>query len=81
MTQDNVRRFYEQFETNLELRKLLYAAEGAEGREAALREAGLHFTNEEFDSMVDVLHVKCQTHEEAERFFEFRNWWNFLRGN
>ncbi len=79
MTLDNVRRFYERIDADKELRKKLYAADGTEGREAALREAGLHFTDLEFDEMVDALHVKCQTVEEAERFFEFRNWWEFLR--
>lgn len=79
MTMDNVRRLYERFETDKELRKKLYMAEGTEAREAALREAGLFFSDEEFDAMIDSLHVKCQTQEEAERFFEFRNWWDFLR--
>ncbi|MHC1791552.1 Nif11 family protein [Solidesulfovibrio sp.] len=79
MTMDNVRRLFEVFETDKALRKALYMAEGTEAREAALREAGLFFTDEEFDAMIDSLHVKCQTHEEAERFFEFRNWWDFLR--
>jgi len=79
MTLDNVRRLYERIDSDKALRKKLYAAEGSEGREAVLREAGLFFTDPEFDEMVDVLHVKCQTVEEAERFFEFRNWWEFLR--
>ncbi|WP_029460446.1 Nif11-like leader peptide family natural product precursor [Solidesulfovibrio alcoholivorans] len=79
MTLDNVRRLYERFDTDKELRARLYAAEGPEGREAVLREAGLYFSDVEFDEMESVLHVKCQTHEQAERFFEFRDWWNFLR--
>jgi len=52
---------------------------GLAGRDVVLREAGLYFSDAEFDEMVDVLHVQCQTREEAERFFEFRNWWDFLR--
>ncbi|QAZ68997.1 Nif11-like leader peptide family natural product precursor [Solidesulfovibrio carbinolicus] len=79
MTMDNVRRLYERFESDKELRKKLYMAEGKDAREAALREAGLFFTDAEFDEMIDPLHVKCQTVEEAERFFEFRNWWDMLR--
>ena len=79
MTLDNVRRLYERFDTDKELRAKLYAAEGPEGRDAVLREAGLYFSDVEFDEMESVLHVKCQTHEQAERFFEFRDWWNFLR--
>lgn len=79
MTLDNVRKLYERIGTDEALRAKLYQAEGAEGRDAVLREAGLFFTDAEFDEMDGVLHVKCQTHEEAERFFEFRNWWNFLR--
>ena len=56
----------------------LYAIDPAL-RDAVLREAGLYFSDVEFDEMESVLHVKCQTHEQAERFFEFRDWWNFLR--
>ena len=69
MTMDNVRRLYERFETDKELRKKLYMAEGKDAREATLREAGLFFTDAEFDEMIDPLHVKCQTVEEAEREF------------
>lgn len=79
MTLDNVRKLYRRLETDGELRDRLYAADGQTGREEVLREAGLHFTDAEFDEMESVLHVQCQTREEAERFFEFRNWWEFLR--
>ena len=79
MTLDNVRRLFDRLAKDEELRKNLYKADGQAGRDAVLREAGLYFTDMEFDEMVDVLHVKCQTREEAERFFEFRNWWDFLR--
>lgn len=79
MTLDNVRKLYKCLESDDELRDRLYAADGQEGREAVLREAGMHFTDAEFDEMENVLHVQCQTPEEAERFFQFRNWWDFLR--
>ncbi len=79
MTLDNVRKLYERIGTDKKLRDKLYMADGAEGRDAVLREENLYFTDAEFDEMDPVLHVKCQTREEAERFFEFRNWWNFLR--
>lgn len=79
MTLDNVRRLFERIGEDEALRQKLYKAEGPEGREAVLREADLYFSDAEFDAMDGVLHVKCQTVEEAERFFEFRNWWNFLR--
>lgn len=81
MTLDNVRRLFDRYKTDKELRKKLYLAEGQEGRDAVLREEGLFFTDVEFEEMDGVLHVKCQTHEEAEEFFEFRNWWNMLRQN
>lgn len=79
MTLDNVRKLYKRLEKDEELRDKLYAADGQVAREEVLREAGLHFTDLEFDEMESVLHVQCQTREEAERFFEFRNWWEFLR--
>jgi hypothetical protein len=79
MTLDNVRKLYRRLESDAALRDKLYAADGQAGREAVLREAGLFFTDAEFDEMEGVLHVQCQTREEAERFFEFRNWWDFLR--
>lgn len=79
MTMDNVRRLYKGLEKDPQLREKLYKAEGQIGRDAVLREAGLYFTDAEFDEMVNVLHVQCQTREEAEQFFEFRNWWDFLR--
>ena len=79
MTLDNVRKLYKQLGKDEELRDRLYAADGQAAREAVLREAGLFFTDAEFDEMESVLHVQCQTREEAERFFEFRNWWDFLR--
>ncbi|MGE4537127.1 MAG: Nif11-like leader peptide family natural product precursor [Desulfovibrio sp.] len=81
MTLDNVRRLFACYKTDKELRAKLYKAEGREGREAVLREAGLYFTDAEFAEMDGVLHVKCQTHDEAEEFFEFRNWWNMLQGS
>ena len=76
---DNVRRLFKGLEKDPELRTRLYKADGQAGRDVVLREAGLYFSDAEFDEMVDVLHVQCQTREEAERFFEFRNWWDFLR--
>lgn len=79
MTLDNVRKLYERIGTDKKLRDKLYMADGQEGRDAVLREENLYFTDAEFEEMDGVLHVKCQTREEAERFFEFRNWWNFLR--
>ena len=79
MTMDNVRRLAKSLEKDPDLRKKLYSADGSAGRDVVLREAGLFFTDAEFDEMVDVLHVQCQTREEAEKFFEFRNWWDFLR--
>jgi len=79
MTMDNVRRLFKGLEKDPELRTRLYMADGQAGRDVVLREAGLYFSDAEFDEMVDVLHVQCQTREEAERFFEFRNWWDFLR--
>jgi hypothetical protein len=79
MTMDNVRKLYARLGKDPELREKLYAADGPEGRDAVLREAGLFFTDAEFEAMDGPLHVQCQTAEEAERFFEFRNWWNMLR--
>jgi len=79
MTMDNVRRLYKGLAKDPELRAKLYKADGQTGRDAVLREAGLFFTDAEFDEMVNVLHVQCQTSDEAEKFFEFRNWWDFLR--
>jgi hypothetical protein len=79
MTLDNVRKLYRRLGSDAALRDKLYTAEGQAGREAVLREAGLYFTDAEFDEMESVLHVQCQTREEAEQFFEFRNWWDFLR--
>ncbi|MGD9610594.1 MAG: hypothetical protein AB7U59_14400 [Desulfovibrionaceae bacterium] len=79
MTMDNVRRLFKGLEKDPELRTRLYKADGQAGRDVVLRETGLYFSDAEFDEMVDVLHVQCQTREEAERFFEFRNWWEFLR--
>jgi hypothetical protein len=79
MTMDNVRKLFTRLDKDPELRKKLYAAEGKAGRDTVLREEKLYFTDAEFDEMEGVLHVQCQTVEEAERFFEFRNWWDFLR--
>ncbi len=79
MSLDNVRKLYRRLAADPALRDRLYAADGPAGRDAVLAEEGLSFTDAEFDEMVNVLHVQCQTREEAERFFEFRNWWDFLR--
>lgn len=79
MTLDNVRRLFESLGGNPALRDSLNAADGPEGRDAVLRGAGLFFTDAEFDEMSGVLHARCQTGEEAERFLDFRDWWNFLR--
>lgn len=79
MSLDNVRKLFRRLEKDAALRDKLYAADGQTGREAVLREEGVYFSDAEFDEMENVLHVQCQTPEEAERFFEFRNWWDFLR--
>jgi len=79
MTLDNVRKLFKNLEKSPELRKRLYTAEGQAGRDAVLTEAGLYFSDAEFDEMEGALHAQCQSVEEAERFFEFKNWWEFLR--
>jgi len=79
MTMDNVRRLMVRIGTDKDLRDRLSRARDQAGREEVLAAEGLHFTNEEFDAIIDHLHVQCQTHEQAERFFDFRNWWEFLR--
>lgn len=79
MTLDNVRRLMVRIGTEPELRAKLNAAKDQAAREEALASEGLHFTNAEFDEMVNVLHVQCQTQEQADRYFDFRNWWEFLR--
>lgn len=79
MTLDNVRRLMVRIGTEPELRAKLNAAKDQAAREEALASESLHFTNAEFDEMVNVLHVQCQTQEQADRYFDFRNWWEFLR--
>lgn len=79
MTMDNVRRLMERLPKDDALRKALNTANGQEERERVLTEHGLHFSQDEFDQIVDHLHTKCETREQAEAFFEFRNWWDFLR--
>ena len=79
MAMDNVRKLFRRLDQDKELRKKLNAADGQEGRDAVLREANLFFTDPEFDEMEGALHAQCQSEEEAERFFEFKTWWDFLR--
>ncbi|AGW12681.1 Nif11-like leader peptide family natural product precursor [Megalodesulfovibrio gigas] len=79
MAMDNVRRLMVAIRTDEALKLALAKAPGQEAREAILREHDMHFTHDEFDAIIDHLHVQCQTHEEAERFHQFRLWWDFLR--
>ena len=79
MTMDNVRKLMRRYKEDKELRDALYAAKDAEAREQVLRDSNLHFTDAEFLEMENVLHVQCETMEEAEEFFDFRHWWGLLR--
>jgi len=79
MAMDNVRKLFRRLDQDATLRDELDKADGQEGRDAVLREAGLFFTDAEFDEMEGALHAQCQTEDEAERFFEFKTWWDFLR--
>ncbi|MCA1944489.1 MAG: Nif11-like leader peptide family natural product precursor [Desulfovibrio sp.] len=79
MAMDNVRRLMLAIRTDADLKHALAKAPDQAAREAILRERGMHFTHDDFDAIIDHLHVQCQTHEEAERFHQFRLWWDFLR--
>lgn len=79
MAMDNVRRLMQAIHTDADLKKSLAQAPDQEAREAILRERNLHFTHNEFDAIIDHLHVQCQTPEQAERFHQFRMFWDFLR--
>ncbi len=79
MTLDNVRRLMLRYEADNDLRGRLVAADGQAEREAVLREADLYFTHAEFDEALNLLHCKCQTQEQADRFHQFRMWWDMLR--
>jgi len=79
MSMDNVRKLFKRLGEVPELRKKLYQADGQEGREAVLREEDLFFTDAEFDEMEGVLHAQCKTEDDADRFNEFKTWWDFLR--
>jgi len=79
MAMDNVRKLFRRLDRDQKLREKLYAADGQDGRDAVLQEEGLFFTDLEFDEMEGALHAQCQTEDEAERFFEFKTWWEFLR--
>lgn len=79
MTMDNVRKLMKRATQDDDLRKALNGAKDHEEREKVLKDHDLHFTHAEFDEMIDHLHTQCQTKEEADEFFNFRNWWEFLR--
>ena len=79
MTLDNVRRLMLRFESDDNLRDRLVKARDQAEREAVLRAEDLYFTHAEFDEALNLLHFKCQTQEQADRFHEFRMWWDMLR--
>lgn len=43
-----------------------------------LQEFGYEFTADEFEESINLLHVKCQFYEQAERLFEVVNWYRVL---
>lgn len=79
MAMDNVRRLMHRIHADAALKTELAKAVDQSAREAILSRENLHFTHDEFDGVIDHLHVQCQTHDEAERFHQFRLWWDFLR--
>lgn len=79
MAMDNVRRLMNAIHTDPELKKALAKAPDQAAREGILKEHNMHFTHDEFDGIIDHLHLQCQTPEQAERFHQFRMFWDFLR--
>lgn len=44
----------------------------------SLKESGLEFTDHEFEESINLMHVKCQYEEQANRLFEIVNWYRLL---
>lgn len=78
MALNNVEKFLNKIETTPELRKTAYKCNNKSELDNFLKTNDLHFTYNEFEAAIDMLHVKCQTEEQANELFEKINWFKFL---
>ena len=60
------------------LRSQMYACKHISELDNLLLASNMWFHEEEFEEALNMLHVKCQTKEEANELFLKAEWYNFL---
>lgn len=63
--------------TDNDLRNALNALPPADFN-SCIKEIGYDFTADEFEESVNLLHVKCQLEEQANKLFEVVSWYRIL---
>lgn len=77
MAIQNAMNLIRDVKTDEDLRDKLYTLPQGE-IELFLDEQGYKFSYPEFEDAIDMLHVKCQTHEEAEELMQVVMWLKLL---
>lgn len=69
--------FISNMSTDHELRSLLNQLP-PDDFSSVIKELGYDFTADEFEESVNLMHVKCQFEEQAERLFEIVIWYRMI---
>lgn len=78
MSIHNAKIFIQQVHTDPDFRKLCNAVGSKEGIYQMLKEIDMHFEEEEFEEAINLLHVKCQTYEEADDVKQIEWWYSMF---
>lgn len=78
MAINDAMKFIRESQQNGDLRKAVNQCKPA-GLFARLQELGFDFNRSEFEESVNMLHVKCQTQEEANRLMQTDMWFKLLQ--
>jgi hypothetical protein len=79
MSIDSATKFIRNMASNTNERDKLYNELDSGSLESCLEKIGYSFSDNEFEEAFNALHVKCQTHEEANVLHEIRNWFSFIK--
>jgi predicted ribosomally synthesized peptide with nif11-like leader len=77
MSINNATKFIKDSQVNSSLRKKVNEL-NPEELKRFMDESGYQFTTNDFDDSVNMLHLKCQTEEEAENLMQIAMWFSLI---
>ena len=78
MSVHNAIKLLQSIDNHDSLRRQMYSCKNALDLENILKSHNIWFQKAEFEEALNMLHVKCQTKEEANELFQKAEWYNFL---